>query len=239
MHSFTRRFTAVLATLTATVQALDGIVAPSQVTAGQEFEVTFQDANSDEYRVYLAAALAGVNGNTCYLINSTTLSDSVNVTVPADVGPSANYYSIAIADLTTGQASTFSNRFNFTGATGNYSEYENALGGSPFWSADDLPCSAYSCARDCAQDGYPEDLTNTTAFNTMKSCILDCNGVTPAASQTAPAHVASSTSTSTSTSGTETGNAAASTTSSAAAADNKAFFAGAAAAGFAGLAFLL
>lgn len=55
----------MLATLTATVTALDGIVAPSQVAAGSEIEVTFQEANDDKYRVYLAASLSGSNGPTC------------------------------------------------------------------------------------------------------------------------------------------------------------------------------
>lgn len=87
-----------------------------------------------------------------YLINSTTVSSPLNISVPAGVGPEADYYSIAIADLTTSQGSTYSNKFNLTGATGNYTEYENNLGGSPFWSANDLPCTAYSCARDCAME---------------------------------------------------------------------------------------
>lgn len=129
-----------------------------------------------------------------YLVNSTELSDSINVTIPPGVGPSADYYSIGIADLSTGQKATFSNRFNLTNATGEYSDYEDALGGSPFWSADDLPCSAYSCARDCAQASYPDDLTDTDAYDTMKLCILKCNGVTPATSQTAPAHATSTSS---------------------------------------------
>lgn len=116
------------------------------------------------------------------------------MTIPPGVGPSANYYSVAIADLTTRQAATYSNRFNLTGANGEYSGYEDALGGSPFWSADDLPCSAYSCARDCAQASYPDDLTNTDAYDTMKQCILKCSGVTPATSQTAPAHATSTSS---------------------------------------------
>lgn len=116
----------------------------------------------------------------------------MKLTIPAGVGPTANYYSIAIADLSTNQASTFSNRFNLTGANGNYTQYEDSLGGSPFWSADDLPCSAYPCARKCAQASYPDDLTSNSAYNTMKKCILACNGVTNAESQTAPAHASTS-----------------------------------------------
>lgn len=55
----------MLATLTAATTALDGIVAPSEVEAGNEIEVTFQHSNDDQYRVYLAASLAGSNGPTC------------------------------------------------------------------------------------------------------------------------------------------------------------------------------
>lgn len=65
MRSFAKRSALVLATLSTAVTALDGIVAPSQVAAGSEIEVTFQDANDDKYRVYLAASLAGSNGPTC------------------------------------------------------------------------------------------------------------------------------------------------------------------------------
>lgn len=263
MKCFTGRVVA-LATLAASVHALNGIVAPANISADTKFEVTFENANSDQYRVYLAAALAGVNGPTCklaaslrfsctkksasltkncigYLINSTSLKSPLsNLSIPASVGPSANYYSIAVADLTTGQGATYSNRFALSGATGNYSEYENKLGGSPFWSADDLPCTAYECARECAMDSYPDNLTEKDAFDTMKSCILDCNGVSPAPSQTAPA-LASGTSTSTATSE-ATGSATESSSSSAtsdSAAHRNVIFAGAAAAGVGALAFLL
>lgn len=266
MKCFTGRVVA-LATLAASVHALNGIVAPANISADTKFEVTFENANSDQYRVYLAAALAGVNGPTCkfvaasprfsctkksaspnkncigYLINSTSLKSPLsNLSIPASVGPSANYYSIAVADLTTGQGATYSNRFALSGATGNYSEYENKLGGSPFWSADDLPCTAYECARECAMDSYPDNLTDKDAFDTMKSCILDCDGVSPAPSQTAPA-LASGTSTSTATSeATGEGSATESSSSSAtsdSAAHRNVIFAGAAAAGVGALAFLL
>lgn len=179
-----------------------------------------------------------------YLINSTSLKSPLsNLSIPASVGPSANYYSIAVADLTTGQGATYSNRFALSGATGNYSEYENKLGGSPFWSADDLPCTAYECARECAMDSYPDNLTEKDAFDTMKSCILDCDGVSPAPSQTAPAH-ASGTSTSTATSeATGGGGSATESSNSSATSDSAAhrnvIFAGAAAAGVGALAFLL
>ncbi|KAK5123706.1 hypothetical protein LTR85_002342 [Meristemomyces frigidus] len=188
MRSFSTRYAALAASLIAAAHALDGIVVPDTIAAGTSVKATFENGSSDKYRVYLAAALTGVNGPTCYLMNSTSLSSPFTVTVPADSGPSADYYSIAISDLTTSQGATYSNRFNFTGGTGNYTEYEQHLGGAPFWSADDLPCTAYACARKCAQASYPDDLTSTSAYNTMKSCILECSGVSAAASQTGPAH---------------------------------------------------
>lgn len=89
-------------------------------------------------------------------------------------------------------------------------------------------------------DSYPDNLTEKDAFDTMKSCILDCDGVSPAPSQTAPAH-ASGTSTSTATSE-ATGSATESSNSSAtsdSAAHRNVIFAGAAAAGVGALAFLL
>lgn len=65
MQSFAKRCAIALAALTGAASALNGIVAPSEVQAGSEFEVTFQDSSNDHYRVYLAAALGGSNGPTC------------------------------------------------------------------------------------------------------------------------------------------------------------------------------
>ncbi|KAK3066979.1 hypothetical protein LTR53_016416, partial [Teratosphaeriaceae sp. CCFEE 6253] len=183
---------ALVACLAAAAQALTGIAVPATVAADAEFQATFQNGNSDSYRVYLAASLAGANGPACYLRNSTSLSSPISLTIPASVGPSADYYSIAIADLSTGEGATYSNHFNFTGGTGNYTKYEDQLGGAPFWSADALPCSAYACARQCAQAGYPGDLTDSSAYDTMQACILRCPGVTPAPNITGPAHASSS-----------------------------------------------
>lgn len=64
MPSFTTR-AAALATLVLGASALDGIVTPANITAGEPFDITFKGANDNTYRVYLAAALAGVNGPTC------------------------------------------------------------------------------------------------------------------------------------------------------------------------------
>lgn len=109
----------------------------------------------------------------------------------------------------------YSNKFSFTGGTANTTEYEKHLDGSPFWDADDLPCSAYECARECADASYPDDLTDKTAYNTMTECINACPGVSQT-SQTSPAVTSSSsasTSTSTSSSSSSSSSSAADGTS--------------------------
>lgn len=106
---------------------------------------------------------------------------AVNLTIPADFGPNGDFYSIStrdLADSDTDASYVFSNAFNLTGASGNYSEYENKLNGAPLWDANSLPCSAYDCARNCAQDSYPKDMIpGSDASNTMRACILKCPGV--------------------------------------------------------------
>ncbi|KAI7477313.1 hypothetical protein KC367_g5014 [Hortaea werneckii] len=208
MLSIPTKIIALSTSLIVSANALNGIIAPDSVQAGESFNITFDNADDSEYRVYLAARLSGSNGPTCYLQNSTTLSSPANVSIPSDVGPSGNYYSIAISDLSTSQGATYSNMFNFTGGTGNYTAYENNLGGASFWSADDLPCSAYPCARDCAMASYPNDLTDQDAYDTMKECINDCSGVSPDESQTTPAQAPASSGTGSSASSTSSGAAA-------------------------------
>jgi hypothetical protein len=175
-------------------------------------------------------------------MNSTKLTSPVSLEIPSDVGPSADYYSIAVADITTSQGATYSNRFNFTGGTGNYTEYEQHLGGASFWDADDLPCSSYTCARQCAQASYPDDLTSTSAYDAMRTCILKCPGVAPAASATGPVSgtasaTATGTATSSGSSGASTTGSSASATSSGAASRQEIVLAGAA--GVVGLAAYL
>lgn len=139
--------------------------------------------------------------NVGWLTNSTTLTTTSNFTIEADVGPSASYYSIGIGEVDGAEKDIdYSNKFTFTGGTGNYTKYETDLKGSPFWDANDLPCSAYACARECVDASYPDDLTNAKAYNTMKDCVNKCPGVTQT-SQTEPAVTTSaSASTGTSTS---------------------------------------
>ncbi|KAI6833975.1 hypothetical protein KC332_g4131 [Hortaea werneckii] len=94
---------------------------------------------------------------------------------------------------------------NFPGGTAKYTAYENDLGGASVWSADNLPCSAYPCARKCAMASYFDDLTDRDAFDTMKECVNDCSGVSHDESQTTPTRAPTSSSTGSSASSTSSG----------------------------------
>lgn len=53
------------AALIVAVSALNGIVVPASIEAGEEFSATFENAGDSSYRIYVAAALVGSNGPTC------------------------------------------------------------------------------------------------------------------------------------------------------------------------------
>lgn len=112
-----------------------------------------------------------------WLQNSTALDSTLNLTIPAAVGPNALYYSIGIADLTTSQGATYSNKFSLSAAHGTPTDYEEHLNGAPFWDANNLPCSSMFCARQCANQSYPADLQTGPAQDTMRNCIFACPGV--------------------------------------------------------------
>ena len=65
MPSALIRPAALVAYFVATARALTGIKVPESVSADSSFQATFSNGDSDNYRVYLAASLAGVNGPTC------------------------------------------------------------------------------------------------------------------------------------------------------------------------------
>jgi hypothetical protein len=138
----------------------------------------------------------------------------LNLTIPANFGPNGDFYSISTRDLSdsdTAASYIFSNAFNLTGASGNYSAYENKLNGAPLWDANALPCDAYNCARNCAQDGFPKDMIpGSDASNTMRACIMKCPGVEQ---ETKTSSATSSSATSTSSGSSKSGSAKATATS--------------------------
>ncbi|KAI5197202.1 hypothetical protein E4T39_07415 [Aureobasidium subglaciale] len=199
-------------------RAIDTITVPDVITANSPFTLTVtpKDDASGNYRIYLDTTPPGyAGGQSCYLKNTTSTDiTAVNLTIPADFGPNGDFYSISTRDLSdsdTDASYVFSNAFNLTGATGNYSEYENKLNGAPLWDANSLPCESYNCARNCAQDSYPKDIIpGSDAFNTMRACIMKCPGVSK---ETKTASSTSSTATSTKTGSHSTSSASATGTS--------------------------
>ncbi|THY99537.1 hypothetical protein D6C95_04523 [Aureobasidium pullulans] len=212
-------------------RAIDTITVPDVITADSPFTLTVtpKDDASGNYRIYLDTTPPGyAGGQSCYLKNSTSTDiTAVNLTIPADFGPNGDFYSISTRDLSdsdTDASYVFSNAFNLTGATGNYSEYENKLNGAPLWDSNSLPCDSYNCARNCAQDSYPKDMVpGSDAFNTMRACIMKCPGVeqeTKTSSSTSSTATASKTGSQSSqtTSGSSMSSQASSTSGTAAAA---------------------
>jgi len=198
-----------IAVLATAAHAFDSISVPANVTAGQPFTLTTTTNDTDSsytsYRVYLDTTPPGYEGGpsckpfsspahfpplhplptnptTGYLKNTTSISTtSLNLTIPADLGPPGTFYSLSTRELplNTTDTLTTSAPFTLSNATGNWSAYEDALKGAPLWPADALPCAAYACARACAMRDYPGDLDGgEAAHEAMAACILDCPGVT-------------------------------------------------------------
>lgn len=69
---FSKMIALTFAACIVAVSALNGIVVPAFIQAGVEFQTTFENANDDEYRIYVAAALLGSNGPTCTLSGTGT-----------------------------------------------------------------------------------------------------------------------------------------------------------------------
>ncbi|KAF1350737.1 hypothetical protein BDV97DRAFT_397737 [Delphinella strobiligena] len=175
---------AIAACLATAATAFESISVPTDITAGEDFTLTVTTNNSDSaytsYRVYLDTTPPGYTGGpSCYLYNTTsTNTTTLQLNIPPAFGPDGTFYSIATKEFPSATGYTLSNSFNLTGATGNWSTYEDSLNGTPLWPADDLPCSSYECARTCAMASYPKDLNyDSSAHTKMSSCIMTCPGV--------------------------------------------------------------
>ncbi|KAI4751027.1 hypothetical protein E4T52_16381 [Aureobasidium sp. EXF-3400] len=200
-------------------RAIDTITVPGVITADVPFTLTVtpKDDTPGNYRIYLDTTPPGyAGGQSCYLKNTTSTDiTALNLIIPANFGPNGDFYSISTRDLSdsdTAASYIFSNAFNLTGASGNYSAYENKLNGAPLWDANALPCDAYNCARNCAQDGFPKDMIpGSDASNTMRACIMKCPGVEQ---ETKTSSATSSSATSTSSGSSKSGSAKATATSS-------------------------
>ena len=151
------------------------------------------DAGFTSFRVYLSISPPGTGyGPSCYLINSTSIStETVTVNIPASVGPSGpddSPYAIVTAEFNDDPSAPsslssfeYSNDFVLEGGTGVWTDYEKdqMSVGDP----DNLPCTAYDCARQCSQKYYPQNsqdqLTDTMeGYRSTYECQAACPGVT-------------------------------------------------------------
>lgn len=179
--------------------AFDEIVVDTTVIAGEDTTIQIVndlsrgsqsfDGMFDSFRVYLSLTPPGWgSGPACYLVNTSAINTtSLTVQIPASVGPSdpsSQGYSIATMEFNKAPNAEsgpsgfeYSNGFDFVGGTGKWSDYE--LAGYGVAEIDYLPCSAYDCARQCAQKYYPDNVSSqsATAYEPTYDCIAACPGV--------------------------------------------------------------
>lgn len=186
--------------LAAAVTAFDSISVPSSVTAGKSTTLTIKNdiGSSDSFdgqfayfRAYLTISPPGWGINpVCYLANETAVDKTtLQITIPASVGPSADNYTISVIEYNTdpdAESSSsgfqYSDAFSLVGGTGVFSDYE--LDPSGPWSLgpeNSIPCSAYDCVRQCQQKDYPADLpsgSDVSAYKRAYMCSSKCPGTT-------------------------------------------------------------
>ncbi|KAF2652010.1 hypothetical protein K491DRAFT_719343 [Lophiostoma macrostomum CBS 122681] len=183
------------------------IYAPGEVKADVSFEAQIaaevyngETQYCNAFRVYLAASANDDLSNDfydsdCYLLHEHALCDasisiaadhvsyqntSFTVSIPSSIGPSgSNYVLVARTLQTDGSyygASLQSNVFELTGGTGKWSAVQSQ--GYTLWGADGIPCSSYSCVRNCSNaesEGTASNAQNGTS--TYNACANSCPNV--------------------------------------------------------------
>lgn len=142
------------------------------------------DAMFDSFRTYLSISAPGWgSGPSCYLINSSAIATTdITFQIPASVGPDASSYSIVTMEFNQDPYADgpsgfeYSSDFTFTGGTGAWTAAE--LAGQDVGDPDNVPCSAYDCARNCTQTFFPANVNNTDAYKSTYECTAACPGVT-------------------------------------------------------------
>jgi hypothetical protein len=142
------------------------------------------DAMFDSFRVYLSISAPGWgSGPSCYLVNSSKIATTdLAFQIPASVGPDASSYSIVTMEFNQDpygdgpSGFEYSNDFTFTGGRGVWTASE--IAGQIVGDADNVPCSAFDCARNCSQTYFPANFNNTDAYKSTYECTAACPGVT-------------------------------------------------------------
>ncbi|KAF2020433.1 hypothetical protein BU24DRAFT_456511 [Aaosphaeria arxii CBS 175.79] len=177
------------------------IRAPTEVTAGVPFNVTFDvevhnwaTTFCHAFRVYLASSArekisASFFDSDCYLLQEETLCNptieidegyvlfrntTVTVTVPPSVGPSGKHYTVQGRILKTdGSYYGSSLDSNVFNLSGGTGEWADyELKGYTLWGDDGIPCGGYDCVRGCNNATF-------SAFdrNSTRECANSCPGV--------------------------------------------------------------
>lgn len=197
MLSSVSKAVAVLAVGIPLVHALSQF--PSEVTAGKPTTLTLNpvvggSGSSDTaYRVSLiitppvdsSSSSSDDDQPACWLVNSTDIDvDTLSITIPADIGPSGPYYTIAVTYLTADGDEDFmftDGDFDLEGGTAQWSPAEKL--GTAFGDDTVIPCTSYNCVRNCTLvvdfDNLP-NITPAAAEAQTKSayeCMAACPGV--------------------------------------------------------------
>ncbi|KAG0645169.1 hypothetical protein D0Z07_9282 [Hyphodiscus hymeniophilus] len=172
--------------------AFNKLAVPSTIAANtsSELQITNDlsagasgfDSSFSNFRTYLSITVPGYgSGPACWLVNSTAINTTnLNFLIPASVGPDGSSYSIATMEFNTDVDASgdsgyeYSNDFVLTNGTGSWSAAE--LAGHTIGDPDNVPCSAYDCARNCTQTFYPANTTN--AERESYECTAACPGAT-------------------------------------------------------------
>lgn len=158
--------------------ASKNVTVPATVKADEPFNVQIQPDSTYKWITFF---LAVRNQNNVCLLDKTTLNSKSNFTFefPASIGQGGAFYEIVAQqfndDIIT-QRSDYSNAFNVTDATAEFTPYEldTELGfaGIQFLS---LPCRLYDCVRKCYQANYP---ANRCDLQPTLDCVsASCPGV--------------------------------------------------------------
>jgi hypothetical protein len=101
------------------------------------------------------------------------------VTIPANVGPSGKHYVLTAQTLNTDGsfygASLESDIFELIGANGTWSPYQKD--GYTLWGDDGIPCSAFTCVKQCAGDSSFARPAPSGSNSTHNECINACPSV--------------------------------------------------------------
>ncbi|KAH8812672.1 hypothetical protein F5884DRAFT_832285 [Xylogone sp. PMI_703] len=191
LSSISKTTAALLAVGIPLAYADDTLHFPSTVTAGTPMTLTINheinpitEAGDTLFRISLLISppgtlplSLGTYSPQCLLVNLTSMDmTTLSITILADIGPSGSFYALVSTDINLGGGSSFAGYINYgtdsafslQGGTGKWSPAE--LSGVSFSNDNRVPCTAYSCVRNCT-------LTTKVKSDQFYECMGGCPGV--------------------------------------------------------------